>query len=421
MDYNFVVSKVAIIVIGDELMSGFTVNMNSSWIAKKISSYKDLEIIYNVIVSDDSVKIKVELDYLLERDFKYIFITGGLGPTHDDITKKSLSEYFSSKLIVNKQHLKKLQKKFSDKNISNNPHIINQSEILELSKPLINNNGTALGMSINIHETTLFIMPGVPKEMHDMMRNYILPNFIESAYSKNKACITILTSGIYETSLFNKLREIIEENKETFKVAFLPSFKGVKIRISSIDTNINVNIFYDFQKKIEDQISDYIFGYNEDKIEDVVAKILLDKNLTLSVAESCTGGGVSKILTSISGSSRFYKGGIVAYSNEIKINVLDIKKTLIDDNGPVSKEVADAMSMAIRNKFKTDIGISITGISGPSGGSKEKPTGLVYISICVRKKKICKKFIFKTERNIHRELTISSSLNLLRRLLIEIN
>jgi nicotinamide-nucleotide amidase len=156
-------------------------------------------------------------------------------------------------------------------------------------------------------------------------------------------------------------------------------------------------------------------------MEDVVAQMLLDNNLTLSVAESCTGGRLSEILTSIPGSSRFYKGGIVAYSNKIKINILDVKKRVIDVNGAVSKEVANAMSMAVQNKFKTDIGISITGISGPSGGSKEKPTGLVYISIYMKKKKLCEKFIFKTERNIHRELTVSCSLNLLRKSLLKIN
>jgi nicotinamide-nucleotide amidase len=415
------VSKVAIIAIGDELMSGLTINTNSSWIAKKISTYKELSIIYNVIVNDDSDKIKAELDYLLVRDYKYIFITGGLGPTHDDITRTTLSEYFSSKLIVNKEHLKKLQKNYSHKKISSNIHFINQSEILELSQPIINNNGTALGMSINMRETTLFIMPGVPKEMHAMMQHYILPHFINNTYTINKTCITILTSGIYETSLYNKLKDIIEENKLIFKVAFLPSFKGVKIRISSINTNINVNTFYDFQKKIEGKISKYIFGYNKDRIVDVVGQMLLDNNLTLSVAESCTGGGLSEILTSIPGSSRFYKGGIVAYSNKIKIKILDVKKSVIDVNGAVSKEVANAMSMAVQNKFKTDIGISVTGISGPSGGSKEKPTGLVYISICMQKKKLCEKFIFKTERNIHRKLTVSCSLNLLRKSLIKIN
>ena len=212
-----VVRKVAIIAIGDELMTGLTINTNSSWIAKKISRYKELSIIYNVIINDDSDKIKAELDYLLERDFKYIFITGGLGPTHDDITRTTLSEYFSSKLIVNKEHLYKLQKNYSHKKISSNIHFINQSEILELSQPIMNNNGTALGMSINIHETTLFIMPGVPKEMHTMMQNYILPDFINNIYTKSKTCITILTSGIYETSLFNKLRDVIEDNKLIFK------------------------------------------------------------------------------------------------------------------------------------------------------------------------------------------------------------
>ena len=414
------VSKVGIIAIGDELMTGFTINTNSSWIAKKISAYKQLSVSYNTIVNDDSNKIKIELDHLLNRDFKYIFITGGLGPTHDDITKKTLSEYFDSKLIVNQEHLLKLQKKYQHKNLKNSNYFINQSEILELSKPIFNNNGTAIGMLINVFDTTLFIMPGFPSEMHAMMQTYILPNIIEKVYIVDKRYMTILTSGIYETSLFNKLKEIIKDNKETFKVAFLPSYKGVKIRISLIDTNTCKEHFYDFQKKIENKISDYIFGYNEDKIEEVVAKMLIRKNLTLSVAESCTGGSLSKIITSMPGSSKFYKGGIVAYSDEIKKKVLDIDKTLIDVNGSVSKVVADMMSMKIQNKFKTDIGISITGISGPTGGSKEKPVGLVYISIYMKKDKISKKYIFKAERNINRELTVSCTLNLLRKLICKI-
>jgi nicotinamide-nucleotide amidase len=416
MDINIVVDQIGIIAIGDELMSGFTINTNSSWIAKKISKYKNLTIAYNVIVSDDSEKIKVELDYLIEKKIKYIFMTGGLGPTHDDITKKTLSEYFSSKLIVYKEHLKKLHGKYPHENIKKNNHFINQSEIIEISKPINNNNGTAIGMSINVNKTTLFVMPGVPNEMKEMMQTYILPNFIGKKYSENKTCITILTFGIYETNLFNILKNTIIENKEFFKVAFLPSYRGVKIRISS--KNSSIIFFNEFRKKIEDKISEYIYGYDEDRMEDIVAKLLSDKGFTLSAAESCTGGGLSKILTKIPGSSNYYYGSIIAYSNKIKTEVLGVNKELIHENGSVSREVAEAMSVQVQRKFNTDIGISITGISGPSGGTKEKPRGLVYISIQILGSNKCEKFVFKTERNIHQILTIYSALNLLRKSII---
>ena len=405
--------KVGIISIGDELLNGLTVDSNSSWIARNISKYESLVISSKITVGDESENIKKRLNYLLNRNHEYIFITGGLGPTHDDITKRVLCEYFNCKLKLDINYHNKLKEAFIKRKIENSKHIVEQAQIIDISKPIKNNYGTALGMMISIDNSNIFVMPGVPREMEGMMNDYIIPTYISNKYKKTVNCTTILTTGIYESKLSNILKDIIEENKN-FKVAFLPDYTGVKLRLSIGGKNIREKDLFDFKDKIVSKINKYVYGYNNDKLENIVAEILSKKKLSISIAESCTGGYLSKVLTDIPGSSKYFNGSVVAYSNDVKENILNIDKVLLKKYGAVSKQVALEMAQSIKTIFKTDIGVSTTGISGPGGGSADKPVGTIYICIIYKEKKIIKKFHLIQDRDIHRKVAVQVALNIIR-------
>jgi len=407
--------KTAIVCIGDELLNGFTIDGNSSWIAKKILPYNlDVNLIINL---KDSVEdIKEKIDHLIKSDYSYIFFTGGLGPTHDDVTKTAFLEYFKSDLFLYKPHYEKINNYFKNKKLKINlSHLKSQSEILSNSKPLNNSSGTALGMALKFKNIQIFILPGVPFEMKNMFEKEIIPNYISVNNSYTQNNLTLLTSGISESRLYDMLEKYISDNSDT-KFSFLPSFKGVKIRLE-VNKN-NVKYIDTVKNDLYNKIGSYIYGYDEDSIEEVIANYLFDRNLSISIAESCTGGIISSKLTDVPGSSKFFKGSIIAYSNDIKENLLSISSDLLLQKGAVSSEVALSMARKVSEKFETDIGVSTTGISGPSGGSDSKPIGLVYVAVVFKDIEIVKKFNLYPERKIHREVTSHVALNMLRKLFL---
>ena len=406
--------NVAIVSIGDELMNGFTVDTNSSWIAMKLLEYKSLDIISKITVKDDIHDIKNNLDYLIEKNINYIFITGGIGPTHDDITKKALASYFDTNLTVSAQYYTRLKTFFKNKNIKITSNLKSQAQILENSIPISNRYGTALGMKIEYKNSIIFVLPGVPKEVKGMIEEEIFPSYLSPILKKEKKHITLLTTGIYESKLFEILENTINKNSDNFKVSFLPKYTGVSIRLSKNKKSADL---YRFKDAVAEKIGEYIYGLDSQKMEEIVAEKLLNAGLTIAVAESCTGGYISKKLTDVPGSSGYFKGSIVAYDNRIKKEFLDISDQLLDNNGAVSSEVAIAMAENIRNKFKADIGVSTTGISGPTGSSNHKPVGLIYIAISTKKEKIIKKFNLIPRRKEHRNIAMHTTLNMLRLLI----
>ena len=404
-------NDVAIVSIGDELLNGFTVDTNSSWIARFVSDYNLLNVRHKITLRDDSESIKSSLDFLLSKKCSFIFITGGLGSTHDDITRNALNDYFKSELILDNKHILYLKDKYPSLSLE---IIKNQSKILSLGKPIPNNRGTAIGMSIPFSGSHIFILPGVPLEMKNMINSYISPVYIEPYYDKKIRYITILTTGIYETKLHEILGDIINSHKEQFQVSFLPNYMGVKIRLTAIDGVTSLN---NFRNQIVSKIDRFVFGFNDDTIEEKVANLLIKNNLTLAIAESCTGGYLSKRLTDVPGSSKFYIGSVIAYSNEIKKNILNVDDKILQEKGAVSKESATMLAENIRKKFKSDIGIATTGISGPDGGNQEKPVGLIYIAISTKGNEIVKKFNLIPDRVKHRKSAVQVALNMLRLLI----
>jgi len=398
-----------ILTIGNEILQGYTVDSNSNHISKELT-IRDINVTIQLTVPDVISKIKEKIDKFIIKDYDYIFITGGLGPTHDDVTKKALLSLFDCKLFFLKDRHNKLEKKFN-KQIPES-----QSEILEISKSIENDIGTALGMYINFKKSKIVVLPGVPSEMKQMLNSYFIANKLLPNQTKN--ILTFNTFGIYETRLSDKMKNIINNYKNKVYFSFLPSYEGVRLRIKILEnSDININSLKD---EIMNLLGNYIYSCDDVRIEEVILNLLIKNNLTLSLAESCTGGFISKSITDISGASNYFVGSLVAYSNDIKSNFLDIPSATIEKYGAVSSQVSELMAINISKNFKSDIALSCTGISGPNGGTDKKPVGTVYISIKFLDKLVTEKFIFRLNRKSHRMISKQTALYMLWKLLINL-
>ena len=393
--------KAGILTIGNEILQGYTLDLNSNHISKELT-IRNIDVTIQLTVPDVISKIKEKIDKFIIKKYDYIFITGGLGPTHDDVTKKALLELFDADLIFLKDRHSDLEK-YKNKKICKS-----QSEILNISKEIENNIGTALGMEIKFNKSNIIILPGVPKEMNSMLKTYFENNNL--LINENIPIFTINTFGIYETQLSDKIKPITNKYKNKIYCSFLPAYDGVKLRVKILHTSINMRIL---KNELMDLIKEYAYSYNDISLEEVILDMLIKNNMSLSIAESCTGGFISKSITDISGSSKVFLGGLVAYNETIKNNFLDIPNDIIKNYGEVSSHVSKLMAKNISKKFKSNISISCTGISGPDGGSKDKPVGTVYISIVFLEKLITKKFIFKVDRKSHRLITKQAALYML--------
>jgi nicotinamide-nucleotide amidase len=414
-----------IISIGDEILIGQITNTNAQWMAQQLNligiSVKQISTVGDN--RDDIIRIFSEAKNRAD----IILITGGLGPTNDDITKQCLCEFFNTKLIFNEQCFEDVTRIFAERNLEMPAINRGQAEIPENCIPIRNKNGTAPGMWFESNPNGIIFvsLPGVPYEMKAMMSDFVIPE-LQKKFNKNFIVHkTVHTQGIGESSLAEKIKEWEDSlAKHEIKLAYLPAPGQVKLRLSAEGIN-QEKIIQSIDKKITELrqiIPGYIFAIEEfgkepETLEKVIGEILRQKKKTLAVAESCTGGYIAHLITSIAGSSDYFNGGIIAYSNEIKINVLKVDAKTLDDNGAVSKEVAEQMSDGVRKRLKADFGISTTGIAGPTGGSTEKPVGTVWVSVASEDKIISEKFNFgnNRERNIRRASL--SALNLLRTLL----
>ena len=396
-----------ILTIGNELLQGFTTDTNSSWLGSTLLPY-DITIQKKITVGDDINSIIQESQNILSNNYDFLFVTGGLGPTHDDITKEAFRQLLDDELIFNESYYlqlkERLEKRFKVMPESNR----SQAMLLKKADTIPNDDGSALGMHFLHQGTHLFIMPGVPGEMKKMVERYIIPNYIKT--SPNENFITIKTAGVMESRLAEKVNELVTKYSNSFQFAFLPHFNGVSFRIRKSGGGNLQRVKNEFYQVMQP----YAYGINDDTLEGVLGEKLRDKKLTVAVAESCTGGLIGKRLTDTAGSSDYFLGSITAYSNKLKTSLLNISDESLVAHGTVSEEVALEMATNIRNKTNADIGLSSTGISGPGGGTEEKPVGLVYIGLVTPMKSIVKKYIFHFERHIHREMTATAALNITR-------
>ncbi len=404
----------SILSIGDELLIGQTVNTNASWIGNELNKL-GYKIKNQLSISDDLNEIINSLDYLSSQN-DVIIITGGLGPTKDDITKTALCKYFGAELVLDSLAFDNLEKYYQERGRTLTETNISQAYVPNNAKSLQNSVGAAPGTFYDLSGKYYFSLPGVPKEMKAIFTENIfsiLKQKIESSGVTIYGNKLIYTTGIPESTLSDLLEEF-EANNKQIKLAYLPSFKGVKLRIDTEGINLG-----EINSKIDDAIAKIkvvLFDYFIDSENDIlttVVNLLKEKKIKISVAESCTGGMLGQQLTTLSGSSNFFEGGIISYSNEIKNKFLNVSEQTLSEFGAVSEETAFQMALNCRIKFNTDYAISITGIAGPNSDYSDKPVGTVYIGIASKNDVKVEKFIFGKEREMNRELSCTYALKML--------
>lgn len=413
--------QVEIITIGDEILIGQIVDTNSVFIAQLLN-LNGMSVKQISSVSDDREHIMKALDEAKKRA-DIILITGGLGPTKDDITKKTLAEYFKTEMRFDETAYQDVVNIFATYGKEVSALNRKQAEVPANCEVIRNYNGTAPCMWFDVEGKIFVSMPGVPYEMKALMTEQVVPRLKErfkfpAIYHK-----TVLTQGIGESAL-SELIEFWEDSlaAQNIKLAYLPSPGMVRLRLSTkgekeneLQTKVEAKI-----AELETLIPEYIYGYElygeeKETLEMMVGKILREKNKTVSTAESCTGGYISHLLTKVPGSSKYYIGSVISYSYEVKESELGVPHEIIEKHGAVSQPVVEQMAKAIRERYKTDYSISASGIAGPDGGTADKPVGTVWIAVATPDKVISEKFLFgnNRERNIHK--TANAALNMLRK------
>lgn len=413
--------KISILTIGDEICIGQIVNTNASWMAQQCSRL-GCDVIVHSSIHDDKELIKIELNRLLEIS-DVVLISGGLGPTSDDLTKPALCEFFDDVLVKNQDALDFITKMFSKRGIDMLERNVQQAYVPSKCKVILNHIGTAPGMLFEHKDKYIISMPGVPLEMKNMFEKFVynfLFDLIELRKENVLAFKILQTIGIPESVLAEKIG-----NPDLFiqggTLAFLPSYKGVKLRIgfSANDFKTANQLISEAENYIRQKVGKYIFATEEVTINQVIASLLIEKNKTIAVAESCTGGLLSANFTDIPGSSKYFFGGIVAYSNDIKTKLVNVDENTIKRFGAVSKETVESLALNVRKIFNSDFGIGITGIAGPSGGTKQKPVGTVWIALANKNSVYSNKFFLGDDRIIIRERAVTTAFNMLYKSLID--
>lgn len=408
-----------IITIGDELLIGQTVNTNSSWIGQELSLF-GIEIARSTTISDDQNEIISSLDDALNRS-DLIIITGGLGPTKDDITKETLCAYFKTELVLREDVLERIKAYFEARGKEMLPSNIQQAELPKDCIVLDNHLGTASGMWFEKNGKVVVSIPGVPYEMKALMTDQILPR-VKSYFSVSGMYHqTIMTQGIGESFLAEIIRDW--ENRiyrAGLSLAYLPSPGIVKLRITSKIGIEDATKIDGFIQELHELIPQYIYGKNGESIFDVVGKILRSKNKTLGTVESCTGGAMSAGFVSIPNSSDYFQGSLITYSNDLKIKLADVKPLTIENHGAVSEQVVKEMALGGKNKLGVDYCLAVSGIAGPSGGTDDKPVGYVWIGLATPGGVKARSFQFGTDRGRNIEMTILSAAQFLRKELLGI-
>ena len=400
------------ISIGDELLLGITVNTNASWLGTELAKI-GVSLEWVTTIGDNEKHISSALKTALGRT-DIVIITGGLGPTHDDITKDVVVKHFDSELIFDKDVMQSVEDIFKRREIEMPDINKQQAYIPHNCKVLKNRKGTAPGMLFTQQDKKIIVLPGVPSEMKVIMEDEGL-SLLEEDEGHSIQYETISTTGVSESLLFETINNL-EEIEEFAKVAFLPKYTGVNIRLT-----VKADSIEESKARLENakqllipKIEKWVYSTTDEAIEEAIARLLIKNKKRVATAESCTGGLVANMLTNVPGSSNFFEFGAVTYSNEFKQNILGVNQQLLEEKGAVSAEVAQAMAEGIRKKADADYGLALTGIAGPTGATKGKPVGLVYISLSSEKGTIVKRYVFSSDRIRNKQRFAQKALDLLR-------
>ncbi|MCB0688857.1 MAG: competence/damage-inducible protein A [Saprospiraceae bacterium] len=408
--------KASIITIGDEILIGQIVDTNAAWMAAQLSEAGIL-LASKMTAGDDKKSILTALDRAFH-DADLILMTGGLGPTKDDMTKTALLEYFGGGMVFSQQTYDRIEKLFVKRNIPISEAHRQQCYLPDAAEIIVNEMGTAPGMWFEKDGKSLCSMPGVPHEMKYVMMHGVLPRVaaISDVVYRQK---TIHTSGIGESQLADVIEPILESHPVS--IAYLPSHGAVRLRLSKVgkageEAQVEDTLESAVAPVVE-AISQYIYGYDGETLESSVGKLLLQKGLMLGTAESCTGGYIAHLITSVAGASRYFRGSIVAYNNDVKESILGVELKTLEECGAVSEETVREMVAGALPVLGCDIAIAVSGISGPGGGSPAKPVGTVWVAVGSKEQVMVKKYLFVKDRILNIKYTAVYALDLLRKFL----
>ncbi|HET6256935.1 MAG TPA: CinA family nicotinamide mononucleotide deamidase-related protein [Puia sp.] len=407
-----------IITIGDELLIGQVVDTNSAWMAQELNK-NGIWVAHRIAVGDIREDILQALDEEFHRS-KIILITGGLGPTADDITKPVLSEYFGGKLVVDegaldnvKMIFARLQRPMIDRNLQ-------QAEVPDTCTVIPNRRGTAPGMWFEKEGCIFVSMPGVPHEMKGMMSDEVIPRIRTRFRLPFIAHRTVLTAGVGESFLAEHIKAFEAALPPSIRLAYLPNYGMVRLRltIQGDDPARTTSLLQSQFETLRGLVAEWMVADEDISIGDAIGRLLKARGLTVGTAESCTGGYIAHLITSISGSSQYFKGSIVSYANEIKTNLLHVDPQILATDGAVSQPTIEAMVRGALDQLGTDYIVATSGIMGPDGGTPDKPVGTVWIAVGNRQKILAQKFSFRFDRLRNIELTATNALNQLRKFIL---
>ncbi len=409
-----------IINIGDEILIGQIVNTNSTWLAEKLESI-GLKIRQITAISDDKSHIVEALDAAASKS-NLVVITGGLGPTEDDITKQTLAEYFGTKLVENQEVLNDLKRFIEARNLTMNKLNIKQAELPESCTVVRNTIGTAAGMWFEKDETVFISMPGVPFEMKKMFEESFMPMLQSHFKTPEIVHFTIQTYGMPESNLAELIADWEKNLPRYVKLAYLPSPERLRLRLSTISTNVaeTEQFMQSEYEKLRAIIGNAIYDVGDKYLHETIGDILREKNATLATAESCTGGNISRLITSVSGSSVYFKGAVVAYSNEIKMRVLGVKSETLQSFGAVSEQTVKEMAVGVMRLYETNYAISVSGIAGTNGATDGKPVGTTWIAVADKNGVRAERFVFGTQRDTNIRRASSKALDMLRKFILNL-
>ena len=403
-----------IIAIGSEMLTPYRTDTNSLWLTEKLNSI-GIEVKFKSVVGDDESILEEAIRDAMKRS-QIIVSTGGLGPTEDDITKKVFSRVLQRRMVLNDAVLAKIQARFAKRDMKMPEINSRQALIPDRATALENNNGTAPGILMTEGKCTFVLLPGPPREMKSMFEEQVMPKLRERAGDIVLLRRQLSIFGLTESGVDERAAPIYKNYKNpTTTILF---GKGqIELHLTAqAKTEAEANKLLDeLSGKLEIVLGDNVFSLRNQELEEVVGELLSFKQYTLATAESCTGGLLAGRITEVPGSSEYFKEGVVAYANEAKVDLLGVPNRLIEKHGAVSPEVAEAMAIGIRRRARTTIGIGITGIAGPGGGSDEKPVGLVYIGIADEVQSSSRKFLFPGDRPFIRTLAVNAALDMIRR------
>lgn len=410
----------ALITIGDEILIGQVTDTNVVWISRELNRI-GVSVEEMITVSDDAGQIRATLDRYMGK-YDLLIMTGGLGPTKDDLTKQTLAAYFDSPMIVVPEVLEKITLYFKQRGRKMIEANTRQAEVPEICQVLSNNHGTAPGMWFEKQGSILISLPGVPYEMKGLMEEEVLPRLSKYVSVPQVVHKTIMTQGVGESFLAELVKDWESALPDCVKLAYLPRPGIVRLRLSAsgkcaVDGK---RILDSALEDLQQLIPQHIFGYDDISLEKALGDTLKEMGLSIATAESCTGGNIARQLTSVPGSSGYFSGSVIAYQNEVKESLLKVENGVINRYGAVSQQVVEQMARGVKELLGSDTSIATSGIAGPDGGTEDKPVGTTWISVAYKDKVLAKKYFFGGTRERIIDQASYAAMQLLRRLLLDL-